>query len=68
MFQSLGTISFVLFLQKGRVKKGEGWHNGPPLNTFLAINISDIGPIFLKYSFSSTIFRFFAEDKRLIKY
>ena len=30
MFQSLGTISFVLFLLKGRVKKGEGWHNGPP--------------------------------------
>ena len=29
-FQSLGTISFVLFLLKGRVKKGEGWHNGPP--------------------------------------
>ena len=51
MFQSLGTISFVLFLLKGRVKKGEGWHNGPPLNTLLVINISDIGPIFLKYSF-----------------
>ena len=31
MFQSLGTISFVLFLLKGKVKKGEGWHNGPPL-------------------------------------
>ena len=30
MFQSLGTISFVLFLLKSRVKKGEGWHNGPP--------------------------------------
>ena len=50
MFQSLGTISFVLFLLKGRVKKGEGWHNGPPLNTLLVLNISDIGPIFLKYS------------------
>ena len=48
MFQSLGTISFVLFLLKGRVKKGEGWHNGPPLNTLLVINISNIGPIFLK--------------------
>ena len=51
IFQSLGTISFVLFLLKGRVKKGEGWHNGPPLNTLLVIYISDIGPIFLKYSF-----------------
>ena len=52
MFQSLGTISFVLFLLKGRVKKREGWHNAPPpLNTLLVINISDIGPIFLKYSF-----------------
>ena len=29
MFQSLGTISFVLFLLKGKVKKGKGWHNGP---------------------------------------
>ena len=46
----------------------------PPLNTLLVIYISDIGSIFLKYSFCiyCTIFRFFvediAEDKRLIKY
>ena len=40
MFQSLGTISFALFLLKGGVKKGEAWHNGPPLNTLLVINIS----------------------------
>ena len=51
MFQSLGTISFVPFLLKGGVQKGEGWHNGLPLNTLQVINISDIGPIFLKYSF-----------------
>ena len=30
MFQSLGTISFVLFLLKGRIKRREGgWHGGP---------------------------------------
>ena len=51
MFQSLGTISFVLFLLKGRVKKGEGWYNGPPLNTLLVINISNIGPIFFEILF-----------------
>ena len=41
IFQSLGTITFVLFLLKGRVKKGGGHGTMPPtLNTLLVINIS----------------------------
>ena len=41
IFQSLGTIYFVNFLLKDKVKRrgrggGEGWHNAP-LNTLLTV-------------------------------
>ena len=45
MFQSLGTISFVLFLLKGRVKKG-GRMAQWPLSEY-APGHKHIGPIFL---------------------
>ena len=48
MFQSLGTISFVLFLLKARVKKRG---HGTMAPSKYAPGHEHIGPIFLKYDF-----------------